>query len=88
MRDRRLTPAPGAGASATDVRAIFGELDDETIDAILATGASHAELIEAEAWLGSSDAMGELEKPMPTRVARVLAILDAVAARDDDRDQN
>ncbi len=85
MRDRRLTPTHGAGASATDVRAIFGDLDDATVDAVLAIGASHTELIEAEAWLAAADAMGELEKPMPTRVARVLAILEAVAARDDDR---
>ncbi|MBM3510132.1 MAG: hypothetical protein FJX61_08365 [Alphaproteobacteria bacterium] len=83
-----MTPAHGAGANTADVRAIFGDLDDETVAAVLATGASHAELVEAEAWLGAADAMGELEKPMPTRVARVLAILDAVAARDDDRDQN
>jgi hypothetical protein len=68
---------PGRQATREDITRILGELDEARIAAILATGASAAELEEAAAWMaGESDMMGaELERPLAGVVARVCEIL-------------
>lgn len=73
-------------ATRTDVRALFGDLDDETVVAILAIEPTHAELVEAEAWYTANDVMGEREQPMTGRVGRVLAILETLAPTGRERD--
>lgn len=67
---RQLTPQ--------DVRDVVGELDDVKVAEILASGATPEELEEASAWAaGESDVMGDLERPLSGRVARVYEILVA-----------
>ena len=64
--------------TADDVREIVGDLDDDRVALILATGATYEELEEASAWAaGESDVMGEMERPLAGAVARVYDILVA-----------
>ena len=64
-------------ASASEVRAIVGPLDDAVIARIVATGASAAEVLEAYTWLTADDHLGtELEHTCRGRVAQVYEILE------------
>ena len=65
---------------------ICGRLDDMKIAAVIATGASPAELMEARTWLGSDDYLGaELGRSMSGRVARLVDLLKADEPDWDDR---
>jgi len=46
-------------ASAAEIRSIVGDLDDEAVLSILATGATVAEVLEAVQWLKADDSLGE-----------------------------
>jgi hypothetical protein len=70
-------PASIKPASASEVRAIVGELDDAVIARIVATDATAAELLEAFTWLTADDQLGtDLERTCSGRVAQVYEILD------------
>ncbi len=57
---------------------ICGRLDDMKIAAIIATGATSAELMEAVAWLGSDDYLaGDLGRSMSGRIARLVELVRA-----------
>ena len=59
-----------------DVRTIVGELSEARIAAIIDTGATSAELMEAMEWLLADDVMGaELRKSRSGRVAQLYEIL-------------
>ena len=61
-----------------DIHRIVGDVDDETATAIMATGASPAQLEEAIHWAsGESDAMGHERKPLSGTVAALYDILNA-----------
>lgn len=65
-------------ATADEVRAIVGEIGDEALASVLATGASAAEVLEAHTWLNADDVMGPvLKRPLHGTVAAVLDILEA-----------
>ncbi len=71
------TPAPPAGRD--DVAAVFGPLDDEVAAEILSVGATRDELVEAQAWAASDEAMVNAGRPLPTgRVAAILEILQRI----------
>ena len=64
-------------ASASQIRAIVGPLDDTVIARIVATGASAVETLEAFTWLMADDQLGtELERTCRGRVAEVHQILE------------
>ncbi len=46
-------------ATAAEIRSIAGDLDDETVVAIIDTGATAAEVLEAVQWLKADDSLGE-----------------------------
>lgn len=57
---------------------IVGPLEDDQIAAILATGASVADVMEAFAWLSEDEYLGNaLQRPMSGVVAEVYEILQA-----------
>lgn len=63
-------------ASGRDIRSILGPVDDRLVTDIMATGATHHEIMQAMEWLDDDDYMGkEVGKPMNIRVARVHRIL-------------
>lgn len=71
-------------ATLSEIREIVGDLDAAKLEAILATGASPAELEEAVAWAaGETDVMGEMERPLQGRVAAVCDILMTEAPPED-----
>lgn len=62
--------------SQADVRRLLGPVDDHKVAAILATGASIAELERAAAYLAlETDVMGELEKPLTGRAALIYELV-------------
>lgn len=59
-----------------DIEAIVGPVDEEKMAAIVGTGATQAELVEAFAWTGSdSERMAEAGKTLTGRVAELHEIL-------------
>lgn len=59
-----------------DVLDVVGELDDDKVAAIIATGADMEELVEAYAWVSDeSDALADAEKSLTGKVALVYEIL-------------
>jgi hypothetical protein len=60
-------------------------LDDEQIAAIIATGATAAEVIEAWAWINQEDdyLAAELERPLTGNVAAVYDLLSASRPREE-----
>jgi hypothetical protein len=73
-------------ASASEVRAIVGPLEDAVIARIIATGASAAEVLEAYTWLTADDQLGtELERTCRGRVAEVYEILEDETEPTDER---
>jgi hypothetical protein len=74
-----------ARASSEDVVRIFGDLEDETVVEILATGATIAEVEAAALWLAQeSDVMGEARRPLDGRAAQVYNIVNSAAERADE----
>jgi hypothetical protein len=70
------THAQAARPTADDVRKIVGQIDDERLAAILATGATTAQIVEAFTWLSSDDYLGaDLERSLSGPVAEVYEIL-------------
>jgi hypothetical protein len=77
---RSKTSGKGARAGRPlthdDVVALVGDLDDEAVAEIIASGATARDLDEAIAWAESeSDVMGELEKRMGEPATSVYRIL-------------
>jgi hypothetical protein len=63
-----------------DVTAILGELDDDVVTAIIATGMTPEELAEAHAWLANDEPLMNAGRPLPSgRVARVVDIVAAIS---------
>ena len=73
MRDpSRQAPPP---ATLSEIHEVVGDLDAARLEAILATGATVAEVEQAVAWAaGASDVMGELPRPLESRVAAVYGV--------------
>lgn len=64
-------------ATAGEIRAIVGPLDDDIVVAILETGATRVDVIQAFDWLEESYyTMSTFMRPMNERVRRVYEILD------------
>jgi len=69
------TPTP---LTAQDIREIVGRIGDDQLTAILATGATAAQVLEAFTWLTGDEYLGgKLEKPLTGVVADVFDILKA-----------
>jgi hypothetical protein len=60
-----------------DVLAAVGPIDDVAAAEIIGTGATSAELTQAQAWVDASQAGGERERPTG-RVGRVIEILEQI----------
>jgi hypothetical protein len=64
-------------ARGSDIRAIAGPLEDDIVAAIMAIGATRAEVMQAHNWLEESHyTLSTSMKPMNERVRRVYEILD------------
>ncbi|MDA8230246.1 MAG: hypothetical protein M0006_02795 [Magnetospirillum sp.] len=62
--------------SHEDVTGVVGALDDDKIAAIIATGATMEDLVEAYAWASDeTDALADSEKSLSGTVAEVYDIL-------------
>jgi hypothetical protein len=84
LHQRRLAPAPPL--TAEDVRRIAGRIGEDRIAAILATGATPAEVVEAVTWLSSDEYLGGgLERSLSGVVAQVYEILKPDELDEDDR---
>jgi hypothetical protein len=69
-----------------DIEEIVGRLEDATMAAIIATGASKDELLEAYAWLTADDAQHRRLHSVPHgTVAWLCAILEAELAPPEER---
>jgi hypothetical protein len=82
MGERLMTRRP---ATLHEITAILGDLEAAKAEAILATGATVAEIEEAQAWAaGESDVMGgDLARPLSGPVAAVFEILSTEEPLDD-----
>lgn len=71
--------------SRRDVVKAFGDLDEVIIAEIIATGASPAELAEAQAWASNDEALINSGRPLPTgRVGRLVEIIDKKAREEEE----
>lgn len=60
-----------------DVIKAFGDLDEVVVAEIIATGATSAELAEAQAWASNDEALINAGRPLATgRVARLVEIIN------------
>jgi len=70
-----------------DVIAMLGELDDDVIAEIIASGATLEELAEAHAWLANDEPLMNAGRPLPGgRVARVVDIVAAISEEEEQED--
>lgn len=70
-------PGRDEKATATDLRHILGDMDDETAVAILALDPSIAQIEEAGVWLdGGNDVLGEQRRPFDPVVAQILDLVE------------
>ena len=70
-----------------DVTAMLGELDDDVVAEIIATGATLEELAEARAWLANDEPLMNAGRPLPSgRVARLLDIAAAITEEEEEED--
>lgn len=68
-----------------DIVAIIGPVEDVVIAEIIGMGATSEELVEAYAWLTADEALMGSGRPLPaSRVGRLIEILEAVDARDEE----
>lgn len=75
--NERAEPS-GQTASAAEIRAILGPIDETLLIEIQRTGASAAEVLEAFTRLEEDDAVGKVaRRPATATVVEVMAILDA-----------
>ncbi len=74
-------------ATAAEVRQILGSsIDEEQVAAILKTGATAAEVMEAFEWLSGDDRLGtDLEHTQRGRVGAVCDLLAKYAEDEEDR---
>ena len=64
-------------ASASEIMAICGHLDDDVIARILAVGATPAEVLEAFTWYSADDQIGtELRRHRQGKVGEIYDILE------------
>jgi hypothetical protein len=76
MNDR--AEPSGQAASAAEIRAILGPIDETLLIELQRTGASAAEVLEAFTRLEEDDAVGPVaRRPATATVVEVMAILDA-----------
>jgi hypothetical protein len=67
-----------------DVTAMLGELDDDVVAEIIATGATPEELAEAHAWLANDEPLMNAGRPLPSgRVARLVDIVAAISEEEE-----
>jgi hypothetical protein len=85
MRNERGCCTTGRPATLHEITAILGDIEATKAEAIRATGASVAEIEEAQAWAaGESDVMGgDLARPRRGAVAAVFDILSTEEPLDD-----
>jgi hypothetical protein len=70
-----------------DVTAMLGELDDEVVAEIIATGATPEELAKAHAWLANDEPLINAGRPLPSgRVARLVDIVAAISEEEEEED--
>jgi len=73
-------------ATASEIVAICGQLDDGVVARILATGATPAEVLEAFTWLSADDQIGtELQHGRTGAVGAVYDILTTEEPEAEDR---
>lgn len=80
------TASTGSRLSADEVRKIVGRISDDRLTAILASGATAAQVTEAFTWLTSDEyRAGGVQRPLSGAVAEVYDILkpDWPAAEED-----
>ena len=81
MKAKRQRSAGRRSATTEDIVDIVGKVEDGTLAAILATGATREEVLEANAWLIADDQMHrELHHGPQGVVAQVVDILEAETA--------
>ncbi len=79
-------PAGRRPAAAEEIADIVGEIDNGTLAAIIATGATRDEVLEANTWLNADDSMHrELHHAPRDVVAQVLDILEAATVQPEER---
>ena len=70
-----------------DVIAMLGEIDDDVVAEIIASGATLEELAEARAWLANDEPLMNAGRPLPSgRVARVVDIVAAISEEEEQED--
>ena len=70
-----------------DVIAMLGEIDDDVVAEIIASGATLEELAEAHAWLANDEPLMNAGRPLPGgRVARVVDIIAAISEEEEQED--
>lgn len=75
-----------APLTAEEVRRIVGRLSGDRIAAVLATGATSADVVEAFTWLSSDEYLGGgIERPLKGVVAEVYEILKPEEPDEDGR---
>ncbi|OMG71430.1 hypothetical protein [Burkholderia ubonensis] len=76
----------GSTATASEIRAIVGPMEDEVIAQILDIGPTSTEVLDAYTWLRADDRQQiKLERELHGRAARVLEILEQEESDGDDR---
>ena len=84
LQQRKMAAAPPL--TAEDVRRIVGPIGEDRIAAILATGATPAQVVEAVTWLSSDEYLaGGLERSLNGVVAAVYEILRPAELDEEDR---
>lgn len=79
-------PAAAPPLTAEDIRRIAGRIGEDRIAAILDTGATPAEVVEAVTWLSSDEYLGGgLERSLSGVVAQVYEILKPDEIEEEDR---
>jgi hypothetical protein len=72
-------------ATASDIKAIVGPLEDAVVARIIATGATPAEVLEAFTWANADDQIGtELRHGRHGAVGEVYEILTSIDPDPDD----
>jgi hypothetical protein len=83
QQQRKMATVP---LTAEDIRRIVGRISEDRIAAILATGATPAEVVEAFTWLSSDEYLGGgLERSLSGAVAQVYEILKPEELEEEDR---
>ena len=62
-------------ATAAAIRRVFGDVDDTVVTAIIAMGATEADLLEASQWMRADDELGSTLEHGPEGVVRELCEL-------------